>query len=112
MDGPAVAPALAAAAGVRRPDGRTTSSASYDAGLATRPIGDTARDTLAWLRDHPDAAVTGLSRDDEAEVLGRLARAGADADSPRRLWSPSGPGRDAIRRGLSPDNLSRTGRSP
>ena len=29
--------------------------ASYDAGLATRPIGDTARDTLAWLRDHPDA---------------------------------------------------------
>ncbi len=43
--------------------------ASYDAGLATRPIGDTARDTLAWLRDHPDAASTGISREDEAEVL-------------------------------------------
>ena len=43
--------------------------ASYDAGLATRPIGDTARDTLAWLRDHPDATTTGISRADEAEVL-------------------------------------------
>jgi nucleoside-diphosphate-sugar epimerase len=43
--------------------------ASYDAGLATRPIGDTARDTLAWLRDHPDAASTGIGREDEAEVL-------------------------------------------
>lgn len=43
--------------------------ASYDAGLATRPIGETARDTLAWLRDHPDAAVTGLTRDEESAVL-------------------------------------------
>ena len=58
--------------------------ASYAAGLATRPIGDTARDTLAWLRDHPDAAVTGISRDDEAEVL-RAWHARADADSPRRF---------------------------
>ena len=56
--------------------------ASYAAGLATRPIGETTRDTLAWLRDHPDAAVTGLTRDEEAEVPPGLARTGADADSP------------------------------
>ena len=28
---------------------------SYDAGLVTRPLADTARDTLAWLRATPDA---------------------------------------------------------
>lgn len=44
-------------------------TASYQAGLRTRPVGDTARDTLAWLRSEPDAAVTGISREDEAEVL-------------------------------------------
>lgn len=44
-------------------------SASYAAGLATRPIGDTSRDTLAWLRPNPDAEVTGLDRKAEAEVL-------------------------------------------
>ncbi len=44
-------------------------TASYDAGLRTRPVGETARDTLAWLRAHPDATVTGIGRDDEAEVL-------------------------------------------
>lgn len=44
-------------------------SASYAAGLRTRPIGETARDTLAWLRATPDAVVAGIGRDDEAEVL-------------------------------------------
>lgn len=44
-------------------------TASYDAGLRTRPIAETSRDTLAWLRAHPDAPVTGLSRAAEAEVL-------------------------------------------
>jgi hypothetical protein len=44
-------------------------TASYAAGLRTRPIGETARDTLAWLRAHPDAPVSGIGRDDEAEVL-------------------------------------------
>jgi 2'-hydroxyisoflavone reductase len=44
-------------------------SPSYDAGLVTRPVADTARDTLAWLRAHPDAVVTGISREREAEVL-------------------------------------------
>ena len=34
-----------------------------------RPVADTARDTLAWLRETPDATRTGLSREREAEVL-------------------------------------------
>ena len=42
---------------------------SYDAGLTTRAIADTARDTLAWLRATPDAPVTGIDRDREAAVL-------------------------------------------
>ena len=42
---------------------------SYDAGLRTRPLADTARDTLAWLRGEPDAPVAGLDRAAEAEVL-------------------------------------------
>nr|WP_232523417.1 NAD-dependent epimerase/dehydratase family protein [Nocardioides sp. MAH-18] len=42
---------------------------SYAAGLVTRPIADTARDTLAWLRATPDAVVTGMTRDREAEIL-------------------------------------------
>ncbi|MGH3362344.1 MAG: NAD-dependent epimerase/dehydratase family protein, partial [Nocardioides sp.] len=46
--------------------------ASYRAGLQTRPLAETARDTLAWLREHPDAVVTGLTRDEESEVLAAL----------------------------------------
>jgi 2'-hydroxyisoflavone reductase len=42
---------------------------SYDAGLVTRPIADTARDTLAWLRESPHAKVTGIGRDRESELL-------------------------------------------
>jgi len=44
-------------------------SPSFDAGLTTRPVAETARDTLGWLRDQPDPARTGLSREDEAAVL-------------------------------------------
>lgn len=44
-------------------------TATYAAGLSTRPIGETARDTLAWLQATPDAKVSGLGRGDEAEVL-------------------------------------------
>ncbi len=44
-------------------------SASYDAGLVTRPISQTARDTLEWLLEEPDAATTGLTRAEEADVL-------------------------------------------
>jgi nucleoside-diphosphate-sugar epimerase len=50
-------------------------TASYDAGLVTRPLAETARDTLAWLRSHPDATVTGLTREEEAEVLAAVRRA-------------------------------------
>jgi nucleoside-diphosphate-sugar epimerase len=39
------------------------------AGLATRDIAETARDTLAWLADRPDAKVTGMSAEVEANVL-------------------------------------------
>lgn len=42
---------------------------SYDAGLVTRPLSETAADTLRWLRQTPDAPVTGWSREEEATVL-------------------------------------------
>lgn len=47
--------------------------ASVAAGLTCRPLAETARDTLAWLRSTPDAAMTGLTRAEEAEVLAALA---------------------------------------
>jgi 2'-hydroxyisoflavone reductase len=52
-------------------DGMTAHDAtpSYDAGLVTRPVAETARDTLAWLRATPDAKVTGITRERESEVL-------------------------------------------
>jgi len=52
-------------------DGMTAHDAtpSYDAGLVTRPVADTARETLAWLRATPDANVAGITREREAEVL-------------------------------------------
>ena len=42
---------------------------SYAAGLVLRPIADTARDTLAWVRATPDAPVSGMPRQREGEVL-------------------------------------------
>jgi len=42
---------------------------SLVAGLRLRPLAETARDTLAWVRADPDAKVTGLTRDEEREVL-------------------------------------------
>ena len=47
-------------------------SASLAAGLRTRPLVDTVRDTLAWLRSAPDATVTGLTRAEELDLLGRV----------------------------------------
>ena len=44
-------------------------TASLAAGLRVRPVAETARDTLAWLRAEPDAVVTGLTRDEELELL-------------------------------------------
>lgn len=49
---------------------------SFEAGLTVRPLSETARDTLAWLREHPDAAITGLTRDEELEVLAAWRRVG------------------------------------
>jgi nucleoside-diphosphate-sugar epimerase len=42
---------------------------SLAAGLRLRPLADTARDTLAWVRSDPDAVVTGLTLHEEREVL-------------------------------------------
>ncbi|MDP2772421.1 MAG: epimerase [Nocardioides sp.] len=42
---------------------------SLAAGLRVRPVGETARDTLAWVRAEPDAAVGGITREREAELL-------------------------------------------
>ncbi|KAA1423201.1 NAD-dependent epimerase/dehydratase family protein [Nocardioides antri] len=42
---------------------------SLEAGLTLRPVTETSRDTLAWLRDNPAAKVTGIGRDREREVL-------------------------------------------
>lgn len=42
---------------------------SIAAGLTLRPVEETSRDTLQWLRDHPDATVTGIGRDRERELL-------------------------------------------
>ena len=42
---------------------------SLAAGLRPRPVAETARDTLAWVRAHPDAAVGGITREREAELL-------------------------------------------
>jgi len=44
-------------------------SAAFAAGLTTRPIGETAADTLAWLRANPEAPRTGLSRAEEQDLL-------------------------------------------
>ena len=44
-------------------------TAAFEAGLITRPIGETAVDTLTWLRSDPDAPRTGLSRAEEQDLL-------------------------------------------
>lgn len=52
-------------------------SPAIEAGLRIRPFTETARDTLAWLRSTPEATVTGLTRAEEAEVLGAWHTLGA-----------------------------------
>ncbi|GAA1870538.1 SDR family oxidoreductase [Myceligenerans crystallogenes] len=42
---------------------------AHAAGLRTRPVGETARDTLRWILETPDARVTGLTRPEELELL-------------------------------------------
>jgi nucleoside-diphosphate-sugar epimerase len=55
-------------------------SASLAAGLTPRPLTDTVRDTLDWLRAQPDAAVTGLTRPEELDLLDRLDAGYASRD--------------------------------
>lgn len=47
---------------------------SFAAGLVTRPVEETARDTLTWLRATPDAVVSGMTRERETELLSRTAQ--------------------------------------
>ena len=54
--------------------GTLSNARAVKAGLAFRPIGDTARDTLAWLETVPEAErtkarSTGIKPDKEARVL-------------------------------------------
>ncbi len=46
---------------------------SAEVGLTVRSYADTARDTLTWVRENPDAPRTGITRDREAEVLAAWA---------------------------------------
>ena len=46
---------------------------SLEAGLRLRPLAETARDTLAWVRATPDATVTGLTLPEEQEIITALA---------------------------------------
>jgi hypothetical protein len=46
------------------------------AGLRTRPPAETARDTLAWFRATDGAALTGISRQRETQLLGSGPTAG------------------------------------
>ena len=45
------------------------STAAFAVGLATRPIAETARDTLDWLRSAKDPTRTGLTRAEERDLL-------------------------------------------
>jgi 2'-hydroxyisoflavone reductase len=47
-----------------------------DAGLTSRPLAETARDTLAWFRATETAVLTGISRDREAALLAAGPTAG------------------------------------
>lgn len=47
-------------------------TAAVAAGLSPRPLAVTAADTLAWVRADADAEVTGLTEEEEREVLAAL----------------------------------------
>jgi 2'-hydroxyisoflavone reductase len=44
---------------------------AFAAGLRCRPLRETARDVLAWVRADPSATLTGMSRAEEQELLRR-----------------------------------------
>ena len=41
----------------------------HQAGLRTRPLAESARDTAAWVDATPDAVQTGITRNRERELL-------------------------------------------
>ena len=47
-------------------------SATLAAGLAPRPLSDTAHDTLSWVKDRSGARKSGLTWDEEQDVLSSL----------------------------------------
>lgn len=51
-------------------------AASFAAGLAARPMTDTAADTADWLAHNPDAVRTGLTIEQERQVLAAWREAG------------------------------------
>ena len=58
-------------------------TAARDAGLTMRPLAETARDTLAWLRA-ADGRIVGLTADEETDVLAAWhARTGAPLGTAR-----------------------------
>lgn len=58
-------------------------SPAMAAGLRIRPVAESARDTLAWLRATPDAEVTGLTPQEEAGLLAAWHQASAGRRSTR-----------------------------
>ncbi len=65
-------------------------SASLQAGLACRPVAQSARDTLDWVRAAEQATVTGLTAVEEAQVLIGIQRLSAE-DLTRAQSSSSPP---------------------
>ncbi len=53
---------------------------AFEAGLDLRPLAETARDTLAWFRGQPDAVLTGLTPDEEAQVVAAWLDREAEAE--------------------------------
>lgn len=53
-------------------------SPARDAGLTTRPLSETARDTLSWMR-RAGGAVTGLTAEEESAVLAARRQVSAEA---------------------------------
>ncbi|MFC5730328.1 MULTISPECIES: NAD-dependent epimerase/dehydratase family protein [Nocardioides] len=49
---------------------------ALDAGLVLRPVGETCRDTQAWLRADPAARITGITAEREQELIGAWGRRG------------------------------------
>ncbi len=60
---------------------------AYGTGLSPRPLAETVRDTLAWIRSVPEPADAGLAPDRERELLAAWHALTADALTPATLAS-------------------------